>query len=152
MLNDALGSVEVTLADDFSHIDPMMTAGITLTLLDDQAEIYVRQRMSVGVSTNEARMARQEEYLSKLIDALTTRTSDEQYIRELYDEMEPYLMTNMGRGRLINEFLLTREYAHLPTIHPSGTHEVAADGFMQFHPDEIALEQTMMGLFYEKVK
>ena len=65
-LNDLAGGVTVTLEDDFSAIDPAMTKGTTLTLQGEQAETYVRSRRSVGVGTNEARMARQESYIRQL--------------------------------------------------------------------------------------
>ena len=38
VLNDAVDGVTVTLEDDFSALDPAMTAGTTLTLRGDQAE------------------------------------------------------------------------------------------------------------------
>lgn len=152
VLNDALGGVEVTLKDDFSHIDPSMKAGTTLTLMSDQAEIYVRQRMSMAVGTNEARMGRQEEYLGKLGQLLRDQSENEAFLQDLYDVLTPYLVTNMGRGRLINEMLLTRSYKLLPTIHPAGEHTIGTSGYMQFMVDQPALEQTMMGLFYEEVK
>ena len=65
-LNDLAGGVTVTLEDDFSAIDPAMTKGATLTLQGEQAETYVRSRRSIGVGTNEARMARQESYIRQL--------------------------------------------------------------------------------------
>ena len=63
-LNDVAGGVTVTLEDDFSMIDPEMTQGRQITLVGDQAEIYVRSRMSMEVGTNEARMVRQQNYIS----------------------------------------------------------------------------------------
>ena len=61
-LNDLAGGVTVTLEDDFSSIDPAMTKGTTLTLHGDQAETFVRSRMTVGDGTNASRMERQEAF------------------------------------------------------------------------------------------
>lgn len=61
-LNDLAGGVTVTLEDDFSSIDPAMTKGTTLTLHGDQAETFVRSRMTVGDGTNASRMERQSVY------------------------------------------------------------------------------------------
>ena len=67
-----------------------MTAGKTLTLTGEQAEIYVRSRMSVGVGTNEARMARQEDYITRLTERLNEKLSEgEEEIGALYDALEP---------------------------------------------------------------
>lgn len=153
VLNDMVGGVEVTLEDDFSALDPAMTKGTTLTLVGDQAEYYVRNRLNIGVGTNESRMARQEEYLaaiSVLIDGNVH--ADKNFIGRLYDALEPYLTTNMTRGRLINEIWNARDYARTQTASLPGTHQVGTDGFMQFYVDEAALEQTVLAQYYEKLK
>src|SRR5699024_3562789 len=94
VLNDAVGGITVTLEDDFSALDPAMTAGTTLTLVGDQAEYYVRSRMNIGIGTNEARMVRQEEYLSALSEKLGARIEEDQaFIEALYEALDPYLTT-----------------------------------------------------------
>lgn len=151
-INDLLGGVEVTLEDDFTALDPVMTQGTTLTLMGDQAEYYVRSRASIGVGTNEARMVRQEQYISKATEMLSERISDDQeFIGMVYDELSPYLVTDINRGRLINIAWAAKDYERASIIKPEGYHEVA-DGFMQFHADEAALQRVIVELFYEKLK
>ena len=153
VLNDLVGGVEVTLEDDFSALDPMMTKGTTLTLHGDQAEYYVRSRMNIGIGTNEARMARQETYIAALSALIDERVhGNKDFVGELYDALEPYLTTNMTRGRLINEAWAARDYARGETVSLAGTHQVGSDGFMQFYIDETALEQTVLSQFYEKLE
>ncbi len=151
-LNDLLGGVEVTLEDDFSAIDPAMTQGTTLTLMGDQAEYYVRTRMSIGVGTNEARMVRQEQYISKVTELLNAQLSENrEFIGTVYDELATYLITNINRGRLINMAWAAKDYERT-IVKPEGYHEVGADGFMQFHADEAALQRIIVELFYDKLK
>lgn len=153
VLNDSVGGITVTLEDDFSHLDPDMSQGATVTLMGDQAELFVRSRMSVGVGTNESRMARQEQYLSKLTDALLHHIGeDSKFIGDLYDQLKPYLQTSMSKARLVNEAWTARNYTRTPVIHPAGTHEIGSDGFMEFHADEKDLEQIVLDLFYQEVK
>lgn len=98
-LNDLAGGITVTLEDDFSAIDPAMTKGTTLTLHGDQAETFVRTRRSIGVGTNEARMARQEQYIQKLATQLDAEVKQNQnFVLTAYDAMEPYLYTNIPRA------------------------------------------------------
>lgn len=152
-LNDMLGGVTVTLEDDFSSLDPLMTAGATLTLVGDQAEIYVRSRRNIGIGTNEARMARQELYVSQMLSLLYAHMKkDEEFVGALYDAIAPYLTTDINRGRLINEVWATRDYHRTVAIKPAGVHEMGSDGFMQFHVDEVGLQQIIVDLFFEKVK
>lgn len=153
VLNDAVGGVTVTLADDFSHIDPAMPKGATLTLVGDQAEIFVRTRRSMSVGTNEARMARQQQYIAALSDIVGAGVrNDQDFVGELYDALTDYLVTDMRRGRLINEAWAARNYERAALIEPQGVHQIGSDGFSQFLPDEDQLERTVVELFYEPVK
>ena len=171
-LNDLAGGVTVTLEDDFSAIDPAMTKGATLTLEDDfsaidpamtkgatltlqgeQAETYVRSRRSVGVGTNEARMARQESYIRQLSVQLDEKLQkDQNFAVDAYDALQPYLTTSMAKGQLVNEAWAAKDYTRLDTIKPDGTYQVGEDGFMEFYPDADALQQAVLQLFYEKVE
>ncbi len=152
-LNDFAGGVTVTLEDDFSAIDPTMNMGTTLTLMGSQAETYVRGRMSVGVGTNEARMKRQEQYVSKLFNQLDEKlTANQNAVGELYDTLSPYLVTDLSRGRLINEVWNAKDYERTELITISGEHKIGSDGFMQFYAEEDSIEQAVLALFYEKTE
>ena len=152
-LNDLAGGVTVTLEDDFSAIDPAMTKGTTLTLWGDQAEVYVRTRRSIGVGTNEARMARQEQYIRQITSQLDAKVQqDQNFVLTAYDALEPYLYTNIPRGQLANEAWAAKDYERMDTIKPEGTYQVGEDGFMEFYPDADALQQAVLQLFYEKVE
>lgn len=150
-LNDLAGGVTVTLEDDFSSIDPTMTKGKTLTLVGDQAETYVRSRMSIGVGTNEARMARQEQYVSQLLSQLDEKMrQDKQFINTAYETLSPYLVTNIAKGRLVNEIWAAKDYTRAPVLALSGEHTQGDDGFVEFYPTEESVQQAVLELFYEK--
>lgn len=152
ILNDTVGGVTVTLEDDFSALDASMTPGRTMTLVGDQAEIFVRSRRNIGVGTNEARMARQQQYIARLAEQLDGLIqADEAFIGSLYDELKPYLITNLSRGALINRAWTSRAYGR--TLHEiEGTYQVGTDEFMQFYADETVLQQIVLELFYQKVE
>ena len=96
-----------------------MTKGTTLTLHGDQAETFVRTRRSIGVGTNEARMARQEQYIQKLATQLDAEVKQNQsFVLTAYDAMEPYLYTNIPRGQLANEVWAAKDYERTDTIKP----------------------------------
>ncbi len=151
-LNDLLGGVEVTLEDDFSHIDPAMTKGATLTLKGEQAEVFVRGRMSVGVGTNESRMTRQQQYLSEAEKKLKAMVqADSNAAGAIFDALEPYLITNFTRGRLINEVYAAKDYVMETPLTIPGEHSVDSEGFMQFVPDEEALQKMVLSVFFQKI-
>ena len=152
-LNDMVGGVTVTLADDFSARDPAMTKGTTLTLHGEQAEIYVRRRMDVGAGTNEARMARQEQYVSNLLMQMDAcMQNDQNFSGALFDALSSYLTTSMSRGRLINVAVMAKDYVRIEPMSISGEHKVGSDGFMQFYADDASLYQAVLALFYEEMK
>lgn len=148
-INDRLGGVTVTLEDDFSQLDPAMTKGTTLTLAGEQAEIFVRTRKNVGRGTNEERMGRQRQYVDQMTELLSARIhEDSDFMGALFDALSPYLCTNMSRARMVNEAWAAKDYTRLPLVSISGTHQVGSDGYMQFLPDEEALEQVILDVFY----
>lgn len=152
-LNDLAGGVTVTLEDDFSALDPAMTKGTTLTLHGEQAEIYVRSRRSVGVGTNEARMARQEQYVARLFALLDARLkTDPDASGALFDRLSAYLTCNMSRGRLVNAVWAAKDYARMEPLRIAGKHRIGGDGFMQFYADEASLYEAVLKLFYEEAK
>lgn len=153
VLNDWAGGVTVTLQDDFSQIDPSMTPGTVMTLVGDQAEIFVRTRHGIGVGTNESRMERQELYINQLAAQLDEKlTANQDAAGELYDVLSPYLITDMSRGRLINEVWAARSYAREPVIEIAGEYQIGSDGFMEFIADEDSIKQIVLDLFYVPVK
>ena len=152
-LNDLAGGVTVTLEDDFSAADPAMTKGATLTLQGDQAEIFVRRRMDIGEGTNEARMVRQEEYLAQLSAQLESRVQqDQQFTARVYDALQPYLVTDLAKGQLVNEVWAAKDDTVEPAIALEGEHKVAEDGFTEFYPTEASIQKAVLTLFWEPVE
>ena len=153
VLNDLAGGVTVTLEDDFSAADPAMTKGATLTLQGDQAEIFVRRRMDIGEGTNEARMVRQEEYLAQLSAQLESRVQqDQQFTAQVYDALQPYLVTDLAKGQLVNEVWAAKDDTVEPAIALEGEHKVAEDGFTEFYPTEASIQKAVLTLFWEPVE
>ena len=101
ILNRAVDGVTVTLDEDFSEYDPEMTEGKTLTLNDEQAEIFVRGRMNVGDGTNAARMTRQEEYMKSFLDkVLEAASKNPDFVNDLYKALKDRAVTDMPGSRL----------------------------------------------------
>jgi len=150
MLNDTLGGVTVTLEDDFTMLDPDMRPGETLTLRGMQAQYYVRNRMGIGEGTAASRMVRQKEFMRQagtLIDEKLRENVN--FIGTLLDALSDDLLTNMSRGRMINEANAARNYRRTDTITPRGRHTMGEDGYTQFHADARALEELVLDIFFE---
>lgn len=149
-LNDALGGVEVTLADDLSAYDPAMLPGATLRLNGRQAGIFLRQRLGVGDQTNVSRLRRQRDYLSHAQAVLVERLRESaNFINVLFETVAPYTVTNMARGFQLNTANKLVKYELLPPIQLPGIHVQGAGGFMEFYPDRDALISCIIDTFCE---
>ncbi len=118
-LNHALGGVTVTLEEDFTHLDKTMKKGATLKLTDEQAEIYLHNRLDVGEGTNTGRMARQHQYMQNLIDSgMANVGSDIKYYYDLFEEIEALATTNLTGKQIsrIAEALTDKEFKGLVTF------------------------------------
>lgn len=150
-LNNALGGVTVTLEDDFSQIDPSMQKGETICLKGVQAEIFVRNRTDVSDGTNAMRMRRQRIYMDAAMDILLKNMEEDlNFVGELYDQLEPQLVTNMERGFLANEAYKYSKYTREEITSLAGNHVIGSDGFVEFYPDQEALNLFVLDTFFKK--
>ncbi len=153
VLNDWVGGVPIMLTEDMTAIDPAMVQGATVTLMGGQAERFVRSRLNVGDGTNAMRMQRQQAYVAAFVQQLEKAVANDQTrVHALLEAVEDELVTNMPKGRMINEFWAARQYEQLPVMTIAGSHSIGKDGFVEFHADREALDQMVMALFYEEVR
>lgn len=146
ILNDAVGGVTVNITDDFTAIDPAMTKG-PVTLHGQQARLFVQSRMSIGDGLNLSRMRRQEEYMRNFVPALQTAVEeDESFVVGLYEQIADYSVTDCTvaiLSRLSQEY---GEYALGDIYTVEG--ENRQGEYMEFYPDEEALDALILELFY----
>lgn len=151
LLNDWLGGIEVTLADDFSMYDPQMKAGETIRLSGDQAEIFLRYRYEIADSSNTSRMQRQKQYAEKarLIFAEKLNESASNLL-DLLELLSPFAETDMNYGYEINLANRMNQYTFIEPYSISGTNRVEKNGSNAFYPDDASLMEALLACFYEK--
>ena len=149
-LNDLLGGVTVLVEDDFSAYDASMTPGTVVRLHGEQTELFVRSRMPIGDEKNSSRMKRQQQFMKNATALVVERMDeDKAFFGELLDGITPYTVSNIARGRLINEANRAAKYTVGEILTPEGVHADGEDGFVEFHADEAALMQLALDVFYE---
>ena len=95
-------------------------------------------------------MSRQESYLSELLRTAKTKMSDNKsFIGQTYDAMTPYMVTNIPKGRLVNEAWAARGYKWIEPATIEGTHQIGGDGFMEFHADTDSVRRVVLDIFFE---
>jgi len=153
LFNDAIGGTTVTLADDFTSLDPAMAKDTTLTLNGRQAEIFVRTRMEIGDGTNASRMQRHRAFLTAAVDKITVLAhEDVNFLDSLLDTLDNDMTSNVGRGRILNEANMAFNYRIMPMETLKGIHLIGKDGFMEFHLEENAANDWVIRVLYEPCK
>ena len=110
VMNDLVGGVTVTLEDDdFAELSPRLRKGETITLTDEEAELLVHTRMTVGDGTNEARMRRQAVYLKGATKNLRALLGDQSSAEALLNQMESFFTTKTAR---VIRFILILKAMH----------------------------------------
>lgn len=149
LLNDQVGGVTVEIMDDFTHLDPAMIQGETVTLHGEQALLYVRTRGSLEDSSNLHRMERQRQYLNALYEhLLKARKEDEHFLQDSLLELSSSFQSDLTVNQLskLGETMLDLELQPFMTIEGEA---VKGEEFMEFYPDEASLDQVIQDLFYE---
>ena len=146
ILNDSIGGVEVQLMDDFSELDETFVKDAVVTLRGEQALAYVQARGSLEDSSNLHRMERQKQYISALLAKMGTY--DLENNTDALMQVNEYLVSDCTIDQLSRWVERLGSYTYEGTVSPEGEAFVG-ETFMEFHIDEQALQELVVGMFYE---
>lgn len=147
-INDLAGGVTVTVLDDLTSVSPQMEKGSTITLTGDMALSYVRTRYGLEDSSNLRRMERQRQYLMELHNTLSTKIeANDVFILETLDTLSPYMTSDCTANQLSQLFERWKLYTNRGILTIDGEAKVG-EKFMEFYPNETALKQIVVNLFY----
>jgi len=154
ILNEQVGGVTVTVPAGLEKADPAFVAGAKVTLKGNQAELFVRSRMSLDDGSNAFRMKRQEIFMTAWKkQALSKMNNDSGFAPKMILALSNYLTSDMSASKLSNIANNLKDYKDLGTLTPSGK-TLEADGkdrlFKEFHVDKDDLKKKVIELFYEK--
>lgn len=147
MLNDAVGGVTVNVVHDFSKVDASIPMGL-VKLQGNQARVFVQTRWNVGDELNLSRIERQKEYMDNFVTAFreTVRTSGSGYILETYNEVAPYLLSDLPVSTLIGMVERYIDYRMDGVISLEGENRLGE--IYEFYADEEKLEELCLQVFY----
>lgn len=146
---DAVGGVEVNVLDDFTGIDDTLIKGQTVTLNGEHALRYVRTRYGMEDSSNNARMARQQQYLEALREKVVANMkADESFAVSLMDAIDDYVVYDSADQRLPKLLEKFDDYEFRGIRELEGE-SVLGEQFMEFYADEDAAQKLVLELFYK---
>lgn len=152
-INDSVGGVTVTLAEDMVLGGESFQSGDTIRLSGDQAKSFVRHRSDEAGSNNE-RMMRQKTYVNSFIsEAKRAISKDPLLTADLYQQLTSDMATSIG----VNEAVYLASL--LPSVHFSLEDIHAVEGtvrqgarYEEFYVDEEKLMDLILDTFYEEVQ
>lgn len=150
--NDLVGGVTVQVLDDFTGIDDTLVKGEKVTLMGDHALTYVRTRYGMDDSTNSHRMIRQRQYIEELYRITREKVQeDEEFVITVWDKLAQYTVSDCYEQDLLGIYEKVSEYEYLGTERIEGE-SVVGERFMEFYPDEDALKELIIKMFYTPKK
>ena len=151
ILNDLVGGVEVEVLHDFTGIDDALIQGQKVTLTGEQALLYVRTRYGLEENTNSARMERQQQYMNALYQLTQERiANDSNFVVDASLSLSDYIVSDRSVTQLQTLAEKFNQYEFLGIQSIAGDSQTGAE-FMEFYPDEDALMELVIRLFYREV-
>ncbi|MCD7889986.1 MAG: LCP family protein [Oscillospiraceae bacterium] len=149
IINDAVGGVTVTALDT---INDDIVEGETVTLLGENALLYVRTRYGLDDSTNLHRMERQEQYLRALMEQFKAACDeDSDFALDMAMEITSYMVSDCSVNDLSDFYSAMSDYEFTDYLTIEGE-AVLGDTYMEYYVDEDALYELCLELFYTPIE
>lgn len=148
---DVLGGVEMTLPDNsLEAMDAEYVEGAKVFITKDNAERFVRYRDTDEAQSALARTNRQKELMKAVLKRAREIDREEtDFIVDMYEGLEPYMITNMGND--IFAKLLSAKFDSDSGIIDVPGEGVEGEQHDEYHVNEAKLYELVLELFYEKV-
>lgn len=152
IFNDLVGGVEVEVLHDFTGVDDTLIKGEKVLLMGEHALNYVKERRGVEESTNAERMQRQKQYLEALREKTFEKMeNDLEFTANAALKMKDYIVSDRSITQLRDIADKIKEFEYKGTMDIKGTAEMGEE-YIEFYPDETALEKMIIETFYLKAK
>jgi LCP family protein required for cell wall assembly len=155
ILNEQVGGVTVTVPAGLESADPAFKEGAKVKLQGNQAEAFVRSRMSLENDTNEFRMERQQIFMKAWMEQASAKMdSDSGFALGLVLSLSDYMTSDMSANALSDLANKLKEYKNLGTVKTVGEtlleNEAKISAFREYYVDSDDLERKVIELFYEE--
>ena len=155
-LNDVLGGVTLKSLENVPTKNSVIPKDEYITLTGDEAWSYVKYRDTSKLTSNVNRLSRQKQYINAYLTKLIPMAkSNFSVIRELYNTANAYMYTTLSG----NQIIYTASEI-LPNVYSSKDFDFVSiggkikqgDTYAEFYPDETALYEAILKVFYTKIK
>lgn len=152
-INDAVGGVDVTVPWDLAGFNEDFEEGKSLHLMGENAFWYVKYRNTDVFGSADMRLDRQKEYLNGFIDAAKQAVhKDTSVVIDLYQAVKPQMVTDVSLDEAAYLAPILADYAYSEDdFYTLQGETVMGEQYEEFYPDEDAMFELILDVFYEKV-
>ncbi|MCD8188646.1 MAG: LCP family protein [Clostridiales bacterium] len=154
-LNDAVGGVDVTVLESLPSTSGLLVEGETVHLEGEDAYVYVKVRDANVEGSAQRRLQRQKQYLIAYIQQAKAAVSqDFTLVSTLFTSITPYMTTDVTLDEVVYlaSTALSYSFADEDMITIPGE-TVSTEGYSdEFYPDEDALKDLIIDVFYTPVE
>ncbi len=153
-INALAGGITLTVPNaDLEELYPELAKGAEVTLDESNIKSFLQYRDTEEDFSNEGRMERQKAYVTAYIEKIQSMSLNQlEDAWEKADYMEGYLQTSITKNQYLELAQLLKEldFTEENFVELKGEDQ-QGELHDEFYPDEEALQETVLELFYEKV-
>lgn len=154
VINQALGGLELTFSDDFTHIDSSFQKGSTVTLTDKQLERLIRYRDHGELDGAYKRGMRDLKLVVKaMLDQLKRLAKkDPGAVMSVYNKLSPHMTSNLSLDEVsyLAQIVLGFDISGDTLITMPGV-VTKGEKYAEFYPDETWLHDFVAETFCDKL-
>lgn len=153
-VNDAVGGVDVKVLEDLTSVDKSLVEGQDVHLTGESAFWYVKYRDTDRFGSADMRLERQKQYLKALAGAVIgAAKKDITVVTDLYQAVMPQMVTDISLDEVayLAPELVNYRFGE-DSFYTLDGETVMGEKFEEFYPDEDALCEMILEIFYEKVE
>lgn len=149
---EAVGQVEVVVPDDtLADVNPEFQKGNTVLLTKENTEQFVRYRDIEIRQSAMARSNRQKVFVKAFVESAREKaTEDERLITTMYENLRPYMVTNMGNDIFAKLLQAKQDSSEMFVDIPGET--VNGIDYDEYHVNNDELYKLVLQMFYEEVQ
>lgn len=153
-INDAVGGVDVAISEDLAGVKEDFIEGSKVHLMGENAFWYVKYRDTDIFGSADMRLERQKQYLNSFIDAAKQAVhKDASVVIDLYQAVKPQMVTDVSLDEAAYLAPILADYTYGEDgFYTLAGETVMGEKFEEFYPDEDAMFEMILDIFYEKVK
>lgn len=153
-INDAVGGVDVTVLEDLTRIDKSLKKDESVHLMGDSAFWYVKYRNTGEFASADRRLERQKQYLNAFVgEAKQAAKQNISIVLDLYKAISSQMVTDVTVDEVAYLAPILTDYQFgSNNFYMLEGETIMGERFEEFYPDEDALYQLILEVFYEEVK